>query len=260
MKSVISIYSSCIALDALMGQEPEFWNYGYWTPGTENSAQASRQLLEYLTSKLPRTATKILDVAFGKGTSTLRLCEMFGADRVTGVNIAPDQVELAKKRGVPCKLQVMDAGQLEFDPEVFDAILCIEAAFHFKSRLSFLKNAHKALKPGGKLVMSDLFFRTGHGVEPQIFPPENRINSLSEYIDVFAEAGFSPRLVSVEKTTELQLVPFMADLATQANLFNEEIRAGTALEWGRARHVVRSLLNISDSVIVVAEKESSDGS
>jgi ubiquinone/menaquinone biosynthesis C-methylase UbiE len=244
-------------LDALTGQELQFWNYGYWTPGTENVEQASAQLLEHLVAKLPRTATKVLDVAFGKGTSTLRLCDMYGKDAVTGVNIAQPQIDLARKRGVACELKVMDAARLEFEPDTFDAILCIEAAFHFPTRLDFLKGAHRVLKPGGKLVLSDLFLRSDYGLRPQIFPLENQIKSFSQYTDLYAEAGFKPHLVSIEKTMELQLVPFMANLAKLAGLFAEhdQLLSDTPKDRWSTRHIVKTLLNISDCVIVAAEKE-----
>ncbi|MET0383651.1 MAG: class I SAM-dependent methyltransferase, partial [Burkholderiaceae bacterium] len=117
--------------DILMGQSLEFWNYGYWTPDTENPAKASMQLMDYLIGKFPRHTKKVLDVAFGKGSSTIRLCELFGTENVIGINIAPNQVELARQRGAACELKVMDAAQLEFEPGRFDGILCMEAAFHF---------------------------------------------------------------------------------------------------------------------------------
>ncbi|MET0383652.1 MAG: hypothetical protein ABW032_09545 [Burkholderiaceae bacterium] len=102
--------------------------------------------------------------------------------------------------------------------------------------------------------MSDLLFRTGHGLEPQRFPPENQVNSLSDYFDLFVEAGFPAHLVAVERTTDLQLVPFMAHMARQAGVFREEPCAGAGPESWRTSLIIKSLLNVADSVIVVARK------
>jgi SAM-dependent methyltransferase len=257
MNYVISLYSRLMGVETLEGafNDLGFWNYGYWLPPTTDPKQASKQLMEYLIAKLTPGSRRVLDVAFGKGGSTKRLCEIFGVSQVTGINIAQDQVNFARRKGIRCELRVMDAARLEFEPDTFDAILCMEAAFHFRSRQSFLTDAHKVLTPGGRLVMSDLLFRSGHGLDPEVFPPENEIRSLQEYRELFLMAGFDQDRLSIEQTTQAQLIPHMAHLAQTSGFFTPAtLRVETSADRGRASFLVTRLLNIAECVIVVAEK------
>ena len=48
-----------------------------------------------------------------------------------------------------CDLPIRDAS--------FDRVLCIEAIFHFASRRTFFLEAARVLRPGGALVLSDMF-------------------------------------------------------------------------------------------------------
>jgi MPBQ/MSBQ methyltransferase len=257
VNNVISIYSRLMGFEAHErdNHEPGFWNYGYWLPPTTDPKQASTQLMEYLMAKLPSSSRRVLDVAFGKGGSTKRLCEVFGVPNVTGINLAQDQVDFARRKGIRCELRVMDAARLEFEPDTFDAILCIEAAFHFRSRQSFLTDAHRVLAPEGRLVMSDLLFRSGHGLDPEVFPPENRARSLQEYRELFFMAGFDQDRLSIEQSTQAQLIPHMAHLAQTSGFFTPAtLKVETSADRWRASFIVTRLLNISDCVIVVAEK------
>lgn len=260
-ESLIAVYSA--ELQRPSEQLPEadrgsFWNFGYWEPDTPGMARASEQLLQHLLGKVVSPAGRALDVAFGSGESTRRLCELFGAANVVGINVAQDQLEAARGRGVQCQLLLMDAAQMQFAPDTFDLVLCIEAAFHFRSRAEFLRRAHTVLKPGGRLIMSDLLLRSGHGLDPQIFPPENEVHAPEEYRAVFTAAGFISPCVDIERSTERQLVPYMAHLASRMQILPSppqvpETRVSAQAMW-RVWFMVTRLLNVADCVIVSAEK------
>lgn len=217
---------------------------------------ASKNLLDHLVSLLPPPSSRILDVGFGQGASTKQLCERYGSKNVVGINIAPNQVEYARNSGVDCELHTMDAGSMEFPDESFDGILCMEAAFHFSSRLSFLKRAHHALRPGGSLVMSDLIFRSDVALDPLVFPIENQLNSLSEYEELFQQAGFALEDVSITDITNVQLVPFAATLLTYAGYlpYPDPRKININAESGREAilFILTRLLNISHCVCVKA--------
>jgi 2-polyprenyl-3-methyl-5-hydroxy-6-metoxy-1,4-benzoquinol methylase len=100
-------------------------------------------------------------------------------------------------------------------------VICIEAACHFDTRDKFLKEAHRVLKPGGSLVMSDMLFTTTILSEFGQVPRANLLPSLDEYRVHLAAAGF----VSIEVTdaTDDCLGGFRANLARWAGA---EHRAG----------------------------------
>lgn len=45
---------------------------------------------------------------------------------------------------------------MPFGPAAFDGLISVEAAFHFPSRRRFFEEAHRVLRPGGVLTMSDI--------------------------------------------------------------------------------------------------------
>jgi MPBQ/MSBQ methyltransferase len=257
---LIAMYSDALERERALGpkRSPEFWNYGYWLPSVRNSQEASLALLQHLLAKLPPQPRSVLDVAFGKGESTLRLCQMFGPECVTGINIAADQVDYARERGIPCALRVMDAARLGFEAETFDCILCIEAAFHFQSRLDFLLEAHRVLRPAGRLLMSDILFRSTFGLDPAIYPGVNHVDGLEPYRELFMRAGFSADRLVIERSTQKQVVAFCARKAQELGILLQHPMAAPAdlspdrLWW--IRFLVTRLLNISECVIVCAEK------
>src|SRR5262249_20579647 len=52
-----------------------------------------------------------------------------------------------------------DACVLPFRRNAVDRLVCLEAMFHFRSRAEFLRRAAEALRPGGRLALSDILFR-----------------------------------------------------------------------------------------------------
>lgn len=242
------------------GTPRQFWNYGLWDSSTPDPRTASEQLVEYLLSKLPPRQSRVLDIAFGKGESTLRLCGLLGAENVVGINIGADQLEAARKLGVRCELHAMDAAHMDFAPNSFDVILCIEAAFHFRTRASFLNRAYSMLRHDGRLIMSDILFHSSHGLPSQVFPIENQIHSIDDYRSILVDAGFDDDRVRIERTTERQIVPYFAFLARTMQMLpfpSATCTFGAALSaqdvW-RLGFMLPRLLNLTACVIVTAAK------
>ena len=122
-----------------------------------------------------------------------------------------------------CVFKVMDAVALDFPDNQFDAVVCIEAAFHFDTRDKFFKEAHRVLKPGGSLVLSDILFRKMCNTMVQLgqVPRANLIATVDEYRVRLAAAGFTA--VEVTDATALCLGGFRRHLSGWARA---ERRAG----------------------------------
>lgn len=146
----------------VIGRQSLYLNWGLWdeaTPGIDEAAQA---LVLYLGRQAGiGPAMRLLDVGFGYGDQLIDWCRKLGLMTAEGVNLCPEQTELARRRLVTAgltdrvRVQVGDAVRPPFTPASFDAVTAVECAFHFASRPAFFAAAERVLKPGGRLVLAD---------------------------------------------------------------------------------------------------------
>lgn len=108
--------------------------------------------LELLERLLPPPPADVLDVGGGPGTYASRLAR--DGYRVVLVDLLPTHVEEA--RADPSfGAHVGDARTLEQDDASFDAVLLMGPLYHLTERgdrLRALREAHRVLRPGGRLV------------------------------------------------------------------------------------------------------------
>jgi len=103
---------------------------------------------------------RILDVGCGFGGTVAFLNERLTGVQLVGLNIDERQLNLARKSvsarpGNSVKFVQGDACQLSFADGAFDVVLAVECIFHFPSRRRFFGEAHRVLRTGGTLALSD---------------------------------------------------------------------------------------------------------
>jgi len=181
----------------------DFHNYGYWTPETRTQMEACEKLMEALLAFIPNKDGTILDVACGKGASTGYLCKYYAPQYVTGINISEKQLRRCRLNAPGCNFLLMNATDMAFRDESFNDVLCVEAAMHFVTREKFLSQALGILKPGGRLVLSDILPGEPDPEENPICPADRGITR-DEYRELFTQAGFEDVQIT-DATTECSI-------------------------------------------------------
>lgn len=104
---------------------------------------------------------KILDIACGWGELLVQAKE-FGLE-VSGIDISPHAIKLAKKRIQNGDLKVARAEKLPYQNNSFDYIVCVGSLEHFDSPKKALSEMSRVIKPGGKIFIRvpNLYF-LGH--------------------------------------------------------------------------------------------------
>ncbi|HET8683768.1 MAG TPA: methyltransferase domain-containing protein [Micromonosporaceae bacterium] len=196
------------------------FHFGYWDgpSDTRSIQEATDRFTDLLIARLKvGPGDRVLDVGCGIGKPALRLASATGAE-VLGISITPPQVEQATERARAegmsgtVTFRHADAMNMPFGTESFDAALAFESIMHM-DRPTALKEIARVLKPGGRLVLTDVTpltdandfksFASLAGEEPQPEKTSDFVASLvgiDDYPRLFADAGL--RVDEVTDVTE----------------------------------------------------------
>ncbi|MCE0536199.1 methyltransferase domain-containing protein [Kineosporia rhizophila] len=146
--------------------EHDVLHFGYWDDESDPSSftEASARLTELVLQRLrPADGSSVLDVGCGNGTPALRVGETTGA-RLTGITVSEEQIGRASRRAEKAGLagrlrfQRADATALPFPADSFDHAFALESVQHM-DRLAALREMARVVRPGGRIVLTDLFRR-----------------------------------------------------------------------------------------------------
>jgi cyclopropane-fatty-acyl-phospholipid synthase len=110
-----------------------------------------------------RPGERVLDVGCGWGSNLLYLAE-HSAGELHGVTLSAAQrafaLRRAAERGVAERVRIdrSHVEDLDLEPQSLDAILFVGSVVHMHNREEIYGRVARALKPGGRLLISDCFF------------------------------------------------------------------------------------------------------
>lgn len=152
----------------------------------------------------PRPGERVLDAACGTGIVARLVRPLVGASgRIVGVDFDPLMLEVAKTLAPDIEWQQGDLRKLPFPEAAFDLVVCQQGLQFLPDRVVALREMHRVLRPGGRLVLSvwtDLAKSPGQAAlfgalgallgQDMSKPPPWSLTDESEVLALVSGAGF----------------------------------------------------------------------
>ena len=153
-----------------------------------------RRIIKAIFSAIPnKKYNSILDVGCGVGQWTTLLATKLGAE-VTGFDLSPKMIELARKRSTMLKVQnvkfqVMNVADMSFENGSFDLVNCVTVLQHIPDKQLWekaIKEIVRVTKPGGFVLLLE--------AAPKKFRGQRKRGDLythleREYVEEFEKTG-----------------------------------------------------------------------
>jgi ubiquinone/menaquinone biosynthesis C-methylase UbiE len=132
--------------------------------------QMNREILRRLRLD-PGTPSRVLDMGCGLGATLRSFARQLPQAELHGITLVPWQLEqglrLHRDRGID--LTLGDYEHTAYPANSFDAVYAVESSCYATgaNKSAFLREAHRLLRPGGRIVIADGFLGTGKLRGPQ---------------------------------------------------------------------------------------------
>jgi microcystin synthetase protein McyJ len=185
-----------------------YLNFGLWDEGIREFVPAAENLVRHVGELAALDQqSRVLDVACGMGTQDVYLLNNFAPARIDGLDVTWKHVEQGRRRMQAAgfseeraQFHHGTATALPFPDNTFSHLLGIEGPVHFDTRETFMREAHRVLRPGGTIVLSDYSLsREPRTLIEKLFmeftcrlwnvPRENR-DSVESYHEKMERSGF----------------------------------------------------------------------
>ena len=124
---------------------------------------------------------RILDVATGTGDMAIAAAKKIQPQKITGIDIAEQMLEVGRKKIAAqnlsqiIALQTGDSESMPFTTSEFDAVMCAYGVRNFEHLETGLKEMNRVLRPGGKVVILEFS-------HPSTFPVKQLYKFYFRYI------------------------------------------------------------------------------
>ncbi len=209
----VPLYLPTLIRDYRTGVAGAFLHLGHWDDENvhltllEARTAANERILGLVEL---RDECDVLDVACGVGGTIDSIDSRISHSTLVGCDVDEAVLQLAAARTVGPHNRISwvqtDAVSLPFADESFDLVVSIEAMMHFPSRVEFMREAHRVLRPGGSLVGSDLML-SDDAHERVGMSRETLIQTLRSGFDPWPDFSWSPeRAVTMGTAVGLESV------------------------------------------------------
>ena len=124
---------------------------------------------ELLKTWIPAANATILDIGCGTGSLSVILARL--GHTVTGIDLSPSMISLVRTKaaayGLEIEFHIMDASHVQLAEDQFDVILCRHLLWALSEPEQVLQRWIKLLKPGGRLILIEGYWRTGAGLHAE---------------------------------------------------------------------------------------------
>lgn len=177
-------------------------HFGYFRRGMNPFAreamleEMNQQILNRLhvqSDSSARQPARILDMGCGVGATLRSIARRLPCADLVGITLVPWQIEQARllNRCSPeadrISLTLGDYQHTGLPPGTFDAVYALESSCYARgaNKSAFLREAHRLLRPGGRIVVADGFLGPGKLRGPQSFVYQKLLDCWA--IDAFGE-------------------------------------------------------------------------
>lgn len=178
---------------------------------------------------------RLLEVGFGTGTDLLQFAR--GGARVTGIDLTPRSIEIARTRfeiyGQTGEFVIGDGESLSFPDSSFDVVYSFGVLHHTPDTARAVDEIHRVLKPGGKAIVmlyhraslyywGSLFFK--HGILGGELFKQSMAEIMSRRVE-YSETEGRPLVKSYTRNEGRQMFSNFSDCNLQVNqLTRRELR------------------------------------
>jgi ubiquinone/menaquinone biosynthesis C-methylase UbiE len=178
---------------------------------------------------------RLLEVGVGTGTDLLQFAR--GGAIVTGVDLTPRSIEIAKRRfevcGLTGELAIGDGESLAFPDASFDVVYSFGVLHHTPDTAGAVREIHRVLKPGGKAIVM-LYHRRSlyysgslvlkHGIVSGELFKASMAEIMGRHVE-YTEANGRPLVKAYTRAEAMRLFSRFSDCEIEVNqLTRRELR------------------------------------